>query len=341
MKISLALSLFLFCSSMVLSQEVPQSVLANGSTAIRYGVSHNERLEKLKSDLALDSYLSTSGGSLGGDLVFLNDRSERFIRSSANGGAIRIRSNSVAAVDRGLQLGFVDNNSVYYKVAEIRSGENNLYVNDGYVFHSNNLSSLKSELGLGASAYASESLQSVLTRGNIAGTAMFIENSDRPVGSPTARALYIQQDPAGGGTIESYNYATSTGNHLFINPNGGNVGIGTLTPKESLSVNGKIRAKEIKVESDNWPDYVFSKDHKLSSLNELEAFIKDNSHLPEMPSAVEVAREGISVGEMNAKLLKKIEELTLHLIDQNKELRSLKQANEELNARVVAIEKEQ
>ncbi|MBB6498237.1 hypothetical protein [Pedobacter cryoconitis] len=98
----------------------------------------------------------------------------------------------------------------------------------------------------------------------------------------------------------------------------GNVGMGMLSPAEKLSVNGSIRAKAIKVESQNWPDYVFDEDYKVNSLLEVEQFIKTNKHLPEMPSAKEVDANGIELGEMNKLLLKKIEELTLHLIDQQK-----------------------
>lgn len=100
----------------------------------------------------------------------------------------------------------------------------------------------------------------------------------------------------------------------------GDVGIGTANPGEKLSVNGKIRAKEIKVEAIGWPDYVFENDYKPKSLPELEAFIKKNKHLPEVPSAKQVEQEGIALGEMNKILLKKIEELTLLLIEQNKKI---------------------
>lgn len=97
----------------------------------------------------------------------------------------------------------------------------------------------------------------------------------------------------------------------------GNVGIGTASPSEKLSVNGKIRAKEIKVET-GWADFVFQPDYKLRSLKETEQFIEQNGHLPEIPSAKDVEENGINLGEMNAKLLQKIEELTLHLIEQSK-----------------------
>jgi hypothetical protein len=98
----------------------------------------------------------------------------------------------------------------------------------------------------------------------------------------------------------------------------GNVGIGTATPTEKLSVNGKIRAQEIKVENGNWPDYVFEKDYSLPSLEQTEKHIQEKGHLPGIPSAAEVKAEGIEVGDMNAKLLKKIEELTLQMIQLNK-----------------------
>ncbi len=110
----------------------------------------------------------------------------------------------------------------------------------------------------------------------------------------------------------------------------GNVGIGTATPAEKLSVNGKIRAKEIKVETNNWPDYVFEEGYQSISLAELENYIKVNKHLPEMPSAKEVETNGVELGMLNKKLLQKVEELTLLLIAQHKEINGLKQAVKDL-----------
>ena len=111
------------------------------------------------------------------------------------------------------------------------------------------------------------------------------------------------------------------GNGLW-NSNG-NLGIGTVNPSERLSVNGKIRAQEIKVETANWPDYVFARDYKLPSLEETEKHIQEKGYLPGIPSATAVKENGIDLGEMNAKLLEKIEELTLHLIEQNKRIEKL------------------
>ena len=106
-------------------------------------------------------------------------------------------------------------------------------------------------------------------------------------------------------------------NILAVNRNG-YVGIGTDTPRERLSVNGKIRAQELKIEVANWPDYVFERDYQLPTLEQTENHIKEKGHLPGISSAAEVKAEGIEVGEMNAKLLKKIEELTLQMIQLNK-----------------------
>lgn len=102
----------------------------------------------------------------------------------------------------------------------------------------------------------------------------------------------------------------------------GNVGIGTATPNEKLSVNGMIRSKEVKVEVANWPDYVFEKSYTLPTLPGIEKFIHEKGHLPGIPTAAEVNQNGIELGEMNKKLLQKIEELTLHLIEQNKMIKT-------------------
>ncbi|QNR87030.1 hypothetical protein H9N25_11910 [Pedobacter riviphilus] len=108
---------------------------------------------------------------------------------------------------------------------------------------------------------------------------------------------------------------------MTIWPNG-NVGIGTLMPAEKLTVEGKIKAREIRVDGQGAPDYVFEDTYHKLSLAEVEKYIRLNKHLPEVPSAKEFERDGMAVGEMNKLLLKKIEELTLHLIEKEKELKS-------------------
>lgn len=112
---------------------------------------------------------------------------------------------------------------------------------------------------------------------------------------------------------------------LFITTEG-NVGVGTTTPLHKLAVNGAIRAKEVIVDT-GWSDYVFADDYRLAPLAEVEAHIKSEKHLPGIPSAKDVAEQGVSLGEMQAKLLAKIEELTLHQIALEKRLRQLEQGN--------------
>lgn len=111
---------------------------------------------------------------------------------------------------------------------------------------------------------------------------------------------------------------------LVVDTSNGNIGIGTNNSSEKLSVNGTIRSKEIKVEATPWPDYVFAEDYTLKSLEETEAYIKENKRLPDMPSAEEVAENGIALGEMNRLLLEKVEELTLYIIHQQKEIDAIK-----------------
>lgn len=110
----------------------------------------------------------------------------------------------------------------------------------------------------------------------------------------------------------------------------GNVGIGTITPQAKLAVNGDIFSRKVKVTQTGWPDYVFAPTYRLPTLQEVEAFIKEHKHLPDVPSAKEVETNGLDLGDNQAVLLKKIEEQMLYILELNKELRSLRQEIEEL-----------
>ncbi len=92
---------------------------------------------------------------------------------------------------------------------------------------------------------------------------------------------------------------------------------------KTVRIDGKLYAKEIRCRTNVWSDFVFKSDYKLKSLDEVESFINENNHLPDVPNESTVMEEGIDVGEMNAILLQKIEELTLYIIDQQKQINEL------------------
>ena len=128
-------------------------------------------------------------------------------------------------------------------------------------------------------------------------------------------------DIVGAGTLGSNRKIT------FWNEGGaqfrGNVGIGTTAnPSYMLSVNGNIRSKEVVVEI-GWADYVFNKKYKLKPLIDVEKFIEQNKHLPNIPSAAEVEKNGLHLGDIQKKMMEKIEELTLYIIQLNKRIEEL------------------
>ena len=126
-----------------------------------------------------------------------------------------------------------------------------------------------------------------------------------------------------------FSFQNSNYDDLLIIKSNGEVGIGTPLASNpnnyKLAVNGTIGAKMVKVEMNSgaWSDFVFNDNYKLKSLKEVEDYINEKNHLPDIPTAKEVEDKGVNLGEMDAKLLQKIEELTLYLIEQNKRIEEL------------------
>jgi hypothetical protein len=130
--------------------------------------------------------------------------------------------------------------------------------------------------------------------------------------------------------------AAGPGQNVVLQPSWGQVTIGTYTPAAGykVSVAGKIICTEARVQAQaSWPDYVFAEDYQLPSLESVEKFVKQNKHLPNIPPAAEVEKQGFDLGDMNRKLLEKVEQLTLHLIEMEKEIKMAKIEIAELKKR--------
>lgn len=145
----------------------------------------------------------------------------------------------------------------------------------------------------------------------------------------------IEMRYIGSYTDSSLAFRTRSGsnyNESMLIDNNGNVGIGTLTPTHKLSVNGTILAKEVIVES-GWSDFVFDRGYYLRPLRDVETHIQDHGHLPDVPSAATVEAEGLSVGEAQKIMMQKIEELTLYMIEKDKQVAALQARVSELESK--------
>lgn len=155
------------------------------------------------------------------------------------------------------------------------------------------------------------------THPTLAGGGIIIQGA----GQPNQGSIFFYTSVPGSVTENSL---FTQAPRMMIAPSGQvSIGMTVIDANHLFSVKGKIRAQEMKVEIANWPDYVFYKGYKLPSLLETEIYIKEKGHLPGIPSAEDVKNNGIHLGEMNAKLLQKIEELTLFLIEKEKQIKEL------------------
>ncbi len=154
--------------------------------------------------------------------------------------------------------------------------------------------------------------------------ATFIGTGDLVLGS-NGSFIQIDQGSVSGNTysqLRAFSNGGALTNNLILQNSGGNVGIGTTNPTDMLTVAGKIGAREIKVSTNAGADFVFEPGYELTDLKTLEKFVNTHKHLPEIPTAVEMVENGVNLGELNVKLLQKVEELTLHLIDKDKQLQN-------------------
>ncbi|WP_305982255.1 hypothetical protein [Roseivirga thermotolerans] len=222
-----------------------------------------------------------------------------------------IISNDNFAINDGVYDRFIYNSGNYYRAKSI------------HAFYKENTELMRltenGHLGIGTTT-PSDKL-------HVSGGGIILHNLGRDqdnsniikISEGTSDQFFLQGMFAGiGSTGNSIRFKSAWQDNLLFMRGDGNIGIGTSSPSEKLEVNGTIRSKKVKVEASPWPDYVFSSDYNLRPLNELEQFVQQNQHLPEVPSAKEIEANGQDLGDIQTVLLKKIEELTLYVIDQDK-----------------------
>ena len=163
------------------------------------------------------------------------------------------------------------------------------------------------------------------------------------------KTLHVNGDIAqGSSTVYSTLHTDTTSGNLSLSVSGtsnainvlnsGYVGIGTTNPQQKLSVNGTIGTREVVVTNSGWSDYVFQPDYRLPPLKDVAAYIRENHHLPDIPTEAEVRGNGVGLGEMQTKLLAKIEELTLHMIRADERNARLEKENRDLQERMARLE---
>jgi hypothetical protein len=178
---------------------------------------------------------------------------------------------------------------------------------------------------------------------NQLGTRNFTDLQSKPTtltgygitdGATSASVTAVQASVAtlDGNAVHKAGIETITGRKHFDGGVAMGLAMGVAYPVAyKLAVGGGVIAESVKVKPQaEWPDYVFEKGYPMLSLPDLEKFILKNKHLPNVPSAAEVKKEGLDLGETNAKLLQKIEELTLYLIEKDKEIQKLSEKDKEI-----------
>jgi len=260
-----------------------------------------------------------------GDITFGNDGAYNFLSGRAAGAAIQFGTNS-GTWNRNLNLGFIDNNRVFSSVISLihQTG----YVGIGTISPGYSLDvvgNIKTRLAASANAtgiiIGNNGSEQAMIQFNASDNSARFKMQVNGVNTSTER-LSFYAGPLGG--VASNEALSIAGN--------GNIKIGTSSTNPSdelLTVFGVIHAKEVKVDLTGFADFVFDKNYKLMPLNQVEQYVNANSHLPEIPSAAEVSKNGMNMGDMQNKLLQKVEELTLYVIEQQKQIaKQSKQIND-------------
>lgn len=294
------------------------------------------------------------------------------ISNTITNGQLTTTVNGVASTPVTLPSGGVDTDAQTLSI----TGSNQLTISNGNTVTLPSLTEVDGDVTneLQTISQASTSNGTEITLSHSGGTVV-VDGSETKIqagtnvtvtGAGTIASPYVINSNATGvncniytcdGTLSGNRVVTMDGKNLIFNTSGnttttgGRIYIGNTTAFTSanfptttgdyrLNVEGGILTEKVKValrSSANWADYVFADNYKLMPLNEVEAFVKENKHLPGVVSAENLAKEGLDLGQMQAKQMEKIEELTLYVIEQNKTIEKQSKEIEELKAMVNAL----
>ncbi|MDI9341203.1 MAG: hypothetical protein QM534_11595 [Sediminibacterium sp.] len=338
-KVVLIAGTFLLASSFMKSQTTTWNLLGNSGLSPGHflGTTGTQALKFRTNNI--DRMVISSTGQVGigtasplamlhaaGDVVFganANEQRWRLIAEQANDGKLTIAPDNAGSADLGSAFVMKSDNATYVFGNELTSQNtvigksNNLMTNNNTVSGTTFLAfNLQRNTPTG-SWYTKAGAGGGIMWGNQQGSILF---APIPGNATSPDIWYSSQQIVDKKTMEvKWNAGLNLG-QVVIGPQ--TITSGTHVDFR-LSVDGKVLAKEIYVTASNWADYVFDNNYKLKPLSEVEAFVKANHHLPNIPSAKEISERGNNMGDTDRLLLEKIEELTLYIIAQEKRIKEL------------------
>lgn len=254
--------------------------------------------------------------STAGELIRLgsNDPQIGFYQSSTLTGFIDVLSSD-------FRMGTVSANNTGKAIIRVNGADRFTVAPDGNVGVANNDPVSRLHILGGTDAGLTANNNGFLMLGSAAGANLIFDNNEIQARNVVAGSdLFIQNDG---------------GNVIFCGAEQGGVGIGVTSGASIpagylLAVDGKVLSEEVRVElSGDWPDYVFENDYNLTPLDKLRNYITANKHLPNIPAAAEVAKNGFELGDMQRRMVEKIEELTLYVLQLESEMKEMKKKMED------------